>query len=222
MYGLKGGVALGYRKDYFDAYRFGVKGVKLLDEVYKNNPQFEDIELSKGILKLMIAQSTWYVRWLAPLIVESGSISEGIGHLDKVVQDGEYVSDEALLAFVLLLWGDVDKDYLSKSLSALEKFTEHYPDNIQIYRIEKYIRFMSPFSALILTFIGVIVSSRKTRGGVGFQIAIGFLIAFIFIILFIASKSMAETGSINPLLAVWMPNIVFSGVAMLMYKIVPK
>jgi len=95
-------------------------------------------------------------------------------------------------------------------------------DNIQIYRIEKYIRFMSPFSALILTFIGVIVSSRKTRGGVGFQIAIGFLIAFIFIILFIASKSMAETGSINPLLAVWMPNIVFSGVAMLMYKIVPK
>ncbi|MBT7201960.1 MAG: hypothetical protein HN867_00500 [Deltaproteobacteria bacterium] len=133
MYGLKGGVALGYRKDYFDAYRFGVKGVKLLDEVYKNNPQFVDIELSKGILKLMIAQSTWYVRWLAPLIVESGSISEGIGHLDKVVQDGEYVSDEALLAYVLLLWGDVDKDYLSKSLSALEKFTEHYPDNIQIY-----------------------------------------------------------------------------------------
>ena len=67
-------------------------------------------------------------------------------------------------------------------------------------------------SALILTFIGVIVSSRKTRGGVGFQIALGFLIAFIFIILFIASKSMAETGSLNPKLAVWMPNIIFSGV----------
>jgi len=95
-------------------------------------------------------------------------------------------------------------------------------DNIPIYRIEKYIRFMSPFSALILTFIGVIVSSRKTRGGVGFQIALGFLIAFIFIILFIASKSMAETGSSNPLLVVWMPNLIFSGVALLMYKIVPK
>ena len=95
-------------------------------------------------------------------------------------------------------------------------------DNIPIYRIEKYVRFMSPFSALILTFIGVIVSSRKTRGGVGFQIALGFLIAFIFIILFIASKSMAETGSLNPILAVWMPNIIFSAVALLMYKIVPK
>ena len=52
-------MALGYRKDYFDAYRFRVKGVKLLDEVYNNNPQLEDIELSKGILKLIIAQSTW-------------------------------------------------------------------------------------------------------------------------------------------------------------------
>jgi len=133
LYGLKGGVALGYQKDYFDAYRFGVKGVQLLDDVYKNNTQLIDIELSKGILKLMIAQSTWYVRWLAPLIVESGSISEGINHLDKVVKKGEYVSDEALLAYVLLLWGDVDKNYLSKSLSRLEKFTEQYPENIQIY-----------------------------------------------------------------------------------------
>ncbi len=95
-------------------------------------------------------------------------------------------------------------------------------DNIPIYQIEKYVRYMSPFSMLVLTFIGLIVSSRKTRGGVGFQIAMGFLIAFIFIILFIASKSMAETGSTDPLLAVWMPNIIFSGVAMVLYKIVPK
>ena len=95
-------------------------------------------------------------------------------------------------------------------------------DNIPIYRIEKYVRYMSPFSALVLTFIGLIVSSRKTRGGVGFQIAMGFLIAFIFIILFVASKSMAETGSMNPKLAVWLPNIIFSFVAMAMYKIVPK
>lgn len=133
LYGLKGGVALGYKKDYFDAYRFGAKGVQLLNEVYKDNPQFADIELSKGILKLMIAQSTWYVKWLAPLIVESGSISEGINHLDKVIIDGDYVSEEALLAHVLLLWGDIEKEYLTKSLSALERFTEYYPDSIQIY-----------------------------------------------------------------------------------------
>ena len=47
------------------------------------------------------------------------------------------------------------------------------------YRIERYVRFMSPFAALILTFIGVIMSARKTRGGSGFQIAMGFLLAFV-------------------------------------------
>jgi lipopolysaccharide export system permease protein len=95
-------------------------------------------------------------------------------------------------------------------------------DNVPIYRIEKLVRFMSPFSAIILTFIGVILSSRKTRGGVGFQIALGFLIAFIYILLFIASKSIAEAGSMNPVLAVWLPNIIFGVLAMFIYRFVPK
>lgn len=95
-------------------------------------------------------------------------------------------------------------------------------DNIPVYMIERYVRFMSPFSAIILTLIGVILSSRKTRGGVGFQIAMGFMIAFIYIILFIAAKSNAETGSSNPLLAVWFPNIIFSIIGVLLYRFVPK
>ena len=95
-------------------------------------------------------------------------------------------------------------------------------DNIPIYEIEKLIRFMSPFTAIILTFIGVILSSKKTRGGVGFQIALGFLIAFIFILLFIATKSVAEAGSMNPILAVWLPNIIFSILGLLIYRFVPK
>lgn len=95
-------------------------------------------------------------------------------------------------------------------------------DNITIYIIERYVRYMSPFSAIILTLIGVILSSRKTRGGVGFQIALGFLIAFIYIILFIAAKSNAETGSTSPLLAVWFPNIIFSIIGVLLYRLVPK
>lgn len=133
IYGLKGGVSLGYEKDYFDAYQFGSKGVSLLNEVHQKNPDFHDLELSKGILKIMIAQSTWYVRWLAPIILESGSIQEGIYHLDQVIEKGTYVSHEALLAHVLLLWGDIDENYLEKSTTALVKFIEIYPENLQIY-----------------------------------------------------------------------------------------
>lgn len=92
----------------------------------------------------------------------------------------------------------------------------------ELYQIEKYIRYMTPFTVLILTFIGLIVSARKTRGGAGFQIALGFFIAFIFILAFIMSRSVAQAGTMNPLLAVWLPNIVFTFIGIVMYKTVPR
>ncbi|HHP7241289.1 MAG TPA: LptF/LptG family permease [Cyclobacteriaceae bacterium] len=95
-------------------------------------------------------------------------------------------------------------------------------DDVDIFRIEKYIRFMQPFTVIILTFIGVITSSKKLRGGAGFQIALGFLVAFIFIIFFILAQAIAEVGSMNPLLAVWVPNIIFTAVGILLYKLLLK
>ena len=95
-------------------------------------------------------------------------------------------------------------------------------DDVQVYRIEKYIRFMQPFGVIILMFMGVIVSARKSRRGTGFQIALGFLLAFIFIIMFILSRAIAEANTLNPILAVWMPNLSFSIVAIVMYNTVPR
>lgn len=95
-------------------------------------------------------------------------------------------------------------------------------DNVEEFYIEKLVRYMSPFAVLVLTFIGLIVSSRKTRGGAGFQIAQGFVIAFVFIIFFIMSRAIAKTNSLPPMLAVWLPNLVFSGIGLLMYRNVPK
>lgn len=95
-------------------------------------------------------------------------------------------------------------------------------DDVQIYQIEKYIRFMQPFTVLILCFIGLIVSAKKSRRGTGYQIALGFFIAFAFVIAFVLAKAIAEAGSMDPLLAVWIPNIVFSGVGLLLYNTVPR
>jgi len=95
-------------------------------------------------------------------------------------------------------------------------------DNLIIYRIERYSRFMAPFAALVLTLLGVIVSSRKSRGGTGAQMAIGFALASVFIIFFLVSKNIAEGGAINPLLAVWMPNIVFTFITLILYKTLPR
>jgi lipopolysaccharide export system permease protein len=88
--------------------------------------------------------------------------------------------------------------------------------------IEKYTRFAQPFSILILTAIGVIVSARKSRKGVGLQIAFGFLLAFVYILFFLLSKGVAEAGTINTLFAVWLPNIVFSFIGLLLYKTLPR
>ncbi|MCG8305973.1 MAG: LptF/LptG family permease [Cytophagales bacterium] len=95
-------------------------------------------------------------------------------------------------------------------------------DDIEVYEIEKYIRYTSPFAALILTFIGLGVSARKARGGAGFQIALGFLLAFIYIIFFIFSRTSAEAGSIAPIVAIWIPNIIFTTIGIIIYQTVPR
>lgn len=95
-------------------------------------------------------------------------------------------------------------------------------DDVMIYRIERYIRYMQPFTVIILCFIALIVSARKSRRGTGFQIALGFLIAFAFIILFVFAQAIAAAGTMPPLLAIWMPNIFFSGVGLLLYHTVPR
>ncbi|EAZ79530.1 LptF/LptG family permease [Algoriphagus machipongonensis] len=108
---------------------------------------------------------------------------------------------------------------LSRQIRVLE---DRGADNVAFYKIERYVRFMSPFAAIILTFIGVIMSAKKSRGGSGFQIAMGFLLAFIYILLFILSRTFAENGASYPIFAVWLPNIVFGLTGLVLYKTVPR
>jgi lipopolysaccharide export system permease protein len=68
----------------------------------------------------------------------------------------------------------------------------------------------------------VIVSARKSRGGTGFQIALGFLLAFIFILFFTMTRTFAETGSLAPFAAAWLPNGLFGMLSLFMYKYVPR
>jgi len=108
---------------------------------------------------------------------------------------------------------------LSSYISELEM---RGADDIIVYKIERYIRVTSPFAAFVLTFIGVMVAARKVRGGAGLQIAIGFSLAFIYIIFYLFSRTTAENGGLNPLLAVWIPNIVFFFIGILLYRTVPR
>ncbi len=93
---------------------------------------------------------------------------------------------------------------------------------VEAYEVERQIRFSSPFTIFVLVFMGVIVSSKKSRGGTGFQIALGFLLSFVFILFFTMSRTFAEAGSLSPVLAAWIPNITFSIISLAMYKYVPR
>jgi lipopolysaccharide export system permease protein len=93
---------------------------------------------------------------------------------------------------------------------------------VEAYEVEKYSRYTLPFTIFILVFMGVIVSSRKSRGGTGLQIALGFALSFIFILFFTLFRTYAEAGAAPAWIAVWIPNIIFGCISIFMYKFVPR
>lgn len=94
--------------------------------------------------------------------------------------------------------------------------------NIEEFVIENYSRTASPFSAFILTLIGVSLASRKIRGGMGLHIGIGIGLSFIYILFMTVSKTFAISGGTNALFAVWLPNIVFTAIGIYLYYRAPK
>ncbi|MFO7932848.1 MAG: LptF/LptG family permease [Bacteroidales bacterium] len=94
--------------------------------------------------------------------------------------------------------------------------------NVTAYRIERQNRISFPFSTFILTLIGVAVSSRKLRGGMGLHIAIGVVISFTYILFTQFSKQFAIGGLLPVMLAVWLPNIFFMIVAIFLLRLAPR
>ncbi|WP_448529957.1 LptF/LptG family permease [Raineya sp.] len=93
-------------------------------------------------------------------------------------------------------------------------------EGVDLYITEKYARYTYPFAVIILTFFGVLMASRKNRRGVGAQIASGFVLAFVYILFYIlATKAIATSGTMPPLVAVWLPNTIFVLLGWIMYRI---
>ena len=74
----------------------------------------------------------------------------------------------------------------------------------------------------ILTMIGAIIASRKTRGGLGLHLALGLLIGVLFFGMNTFSTVFSTNASLNPFLAAWLPNFIFTGVAIFLYIRAPK
>jgi lipopolysaccharide export system permease protein len=89
-------------------------------------------------------------------------------------------------------------------------------------KIERYRRDATPITVLLLTLIGGIIAGKKVRGGSGSHLALGFVIAALFIITDRFSTIFSTKGNLPPLLAAWIPNLIFIWVVYYLYKKAPK
>jgi lipopolysaccharide export system permease protein len=95
-------------------------------------------------------------------------------------------------------------------------------ENVVSIDLERYQRSALPFAAFILTIIGVAVSSRKTRGGIGLNIALGLTVAMLYIFFQRMGHVAATNSGLHPIIAVWLPNIIFGIIAYFFYRKAPK
>ncbi len=95
-------------------------------------------------------------------------------------------------------------------------------DELNVFLIEKHRRYASPFAVFILTIIGVSLSSRKMRGGIGMNIGIGLALSFSYILFLQFASQFCLKGNLNPMLAMWIPNILYILIASILYKMAPK
>ena len=116
----------------------------------------------------------------------------------------------------------VDKKVETKHANKLVQSPVAKDSKLNELKIERYRRDATPVTVLLLTLIGAIIAGRKIRGGSGSHLAMGFVIAALFIITDRFSTIFSTKGNLPPMLAAWIPNMLFIWVVYYLYKKAPK
>ena len=90
--------------------------------------------------------------------------------------------------------------------------------NIKSFEIELHKRYAMTAAAFILTIIGLTLSSRKVKGGMGVNIGIGLVLSFTYILFNTVTSTFAISGYTSPMIAMWIPNIVYIFIAIYLYR----
>lgn len=106
-------------------------------------------------------------------------------------------------------------DYISKQ-------TSRGSGNVVQYEVEYHKRIVMSFSSFILTIIGASLSSRKRKGGMGMYLGIGLALSFGYIMLQTVSATFAINADTPPILAAWIPNVIFAVIAYFCYRKAPN
>lgn len=107
------------------------------------------------------------------------------------------------------------KDYISKQV-------DRGSGNVVQYQVEYHKRIASSFASFILTIIGMSLSARKRKGGMGLYLGLGLALSSLYIMLQTVSATFAINANAPPILAAWIPNIIFAMVAYFCYRKAPN
>lgn len=104
---------------------------------------------------------------------------------------------------------------------ALARYVERQKErgvaNIRTFEVEYHRRFAMTAAAFILTIIGMSLSSRKVKGGMGLNIGIGLVLSFGYILFMTVTQTFALSGLTSAMVAMWIPNVLFSLIALVLY-----
>ena len=159
-------------------------------------------------------------RWTAPRYITRAFDSLGVETFSQ------HRNLDTLINLEATELGRVNELIQTMNITQLNEFLAQQrakgSDSINIIEVERHARFAYPLATFILTLIGVSLSSRKVRGGTGLHIGIGTGLCFSYILFNRFFEEFAKSGTLPPGLAVWIPNIIYLGIAVYLYRKAPK
>lgn len=199
-------------------------GMKTYDTLSRSASSFflERLEKNKVVYNLRASSIRWDTairKWKLFNVTER--VVDSLGETVRLIND--------TVVNLTLRPEELRKDeYLKDKLSTPElvAFIQREElrgrEGLSALKVERYRRTATPAAVLLLSLIGAVIASRKTRGGSGMHLAMGIIIAALFIISDRFSTVFATKSNFPPLLAAWLPNIVFATTAFFLYRRTPK
>ncbi|GAB2668826.1 LptF/LptG family permease [Flavihumibacter cheonanensis] len=214
----------GSRDFYFRSDSVTFVGMKYYDTLNKSASNFF-LERIKGNEVIYNIRSD-YVRWdTATKKWRAENVFERkIDGLKETVQKHPYMEVDLNMRPDELRRDEYLKDKLNsfELYEFIRREQIRGTEGLNTYRVEFWRRLATPVSVIILTLMGVFVAARKTRGGSGLQLAFGIVSAATFVIMDKFSTVFSTKGNFHPILAAWLPNLIFMLVAFYLYKKAPK
>lgn len=117
----------------------------------------------------------------------------------------------------------INVDHMAREMNSIElykfinKSKERGVSNLNAYLVEFHKRTSLPISSYILTFIAVALASRKKRGGMGVNLAMGISLMFVYVFFLKIAEVLGAGAETNSFFMVWLPNLVFGALAIYLY-----